>query len=322
MSAHPHAGHDHAGHAHGHHDHGHHHHGHHHAPASFGTAFRIAIALNVGIVLLQAGFGWYAGSVALLADAGHNLSDVLGLVVAYAASRLASRRPSSRFTYGFGQSSILAALFNAVVLLVAVGALSWEAFERLLDPRPVAGGVVMAVAASGMVLNGVSAWLLASGGRHDINLRGAFLHMVADAAVSAGVVLSGLAILVTGWLWLDPLASLAINAAIVWGTWSLLRDSTALSLGAVPAGIDYAAVRADLAGRPGVAALHDLHIWPLSTTETALTAHLVLPDGHPGDDFLLRAAEELKARFGIGHVPLQVETAEPTACHLAALHPA
>lgn len=324
MAGHHEHDHVHHGHAHGHggahrHAHGV---GHVHAPASFGTAFRIAIGLNIAIVILQATFGWIAGSVALVADAGHNLSDVLGLLGAYAAVALSGRRPNSRFTYGLGNSSILAALFNALLLLLAVGALSWEALERLRDPRPVAAGIVMAVAAAGMVLNGFSAWLLASGGGRDINLRGAYLHMIADAAVSAGVVASGLVILLTGWLWVDPVVSLAVNVVIVWGTWSLLRESVAMSLAGVPGGVDYAAVRAFLSARSGVAGLHDLHIWPLSTTETALTAHLVMPAGPPGDGFLMQTAADLKATFGIGHVTLQVEVGEDTVCELALAHPA
>lgn len=312
-------------HDHGHHvhDHGHAHGiGHAHAPANFGNAFRIAIGLNVAIVVLQAVLGWVAGSVALMADAGHNLSDVLGLLVAYAAVALSAKRPSSRFTYGLGKSSILAALFNALLLLLAVGALSWEALERLRDPQPVAGGIVMAAAAVGMLLNGFSAWLLASRGGRDINMRGAYLHMIADAAVSAGVVAAGLVVVLTGWLWVDPVVSLVVNAVIVWGTWSLLRQSVAMSLAGVPDGVDYEAVRAFLAGRSGVVALHDLHIWPLSTTDTALTAHLVMPAGPPGDGFLMATAAELKATFGIGHVTLQVEIGGDTVCELALAHPA
>lgn len=312
------------GHDHHHGDDHHHSHshglGHVHAPVDFGRRFQIAIGLNIAIVVLQAVYGWIAGSVALMADAGHNLSDVLGLLVAYAAALLSARKPTARYTYGFGQSSVLAALFNAVFLLVAVGALSWEAIERLRDPRPVAGATVMVVAAIGMVLNGLTAWLFASGGKGDVNLRGAFLHMAADAAISAAVVVAAGLILLTGWLWLDPVVSLAINAVIVWGTWSLLRESLTLSLGAVPRGIDYAAVRRYLVERPGVAGLHDLHIWPLSTTETALTAHLVMPDGG-SDAFLASAAAELGTTFGIGHVTLQVEGRD-AACALATLHPA
>lgn len=312
-----------------HHDHGHdHHHGHSHghghvhAPADFGRVFQVAIALNIAIVIGQAGFGWWAGSVALLADAGHNLSDVLGLAIAYAATILAARRPTTRFTYGLGGTSILAALFNAVLLLVAIGALSWEAIERLRAPTPVAGLTVMAVAAVGAVLNGFTAWLLASGGKRDINLHGAYLHMAADAAVSVGVVAAGALILLTGWLWLDPAASLLINAVIVWGTWRLLRESLAMSLGGVPETVSYADVRTFLAERPGVAGLHDLHIWPLSTAEIALTAHLSMPAGAPSDAFLAETASALKERFGIGHVTLQVETGSGASCELAALHPA
>ena len=311
--------HDHGVPHHGAHDHGAHGHaplGHHHAPADFGRAFAIGIALNVAIVVLQAGYGIAGNSVALLADAGHNLSDVLGLAVAWLAARLARRPPSARFTYGLKGSSILAALFNAVFLLVAIGALSWEAVRRLAAPEPVAGATVMVVAAVGLVLNAFTAWLFAGGRHGDINLRGAFLHMAADAAVSAGVVAAGLAILLTGWLWLDPVVSLAINAVIVWSTWSLLREGVTMSLAAVPRGVDLGAVRRCLAEPPGVAALHDLHVWPMSTTETALTAHLVMPGGHPGDAALLGLAETVRARFGIGHVTLQVETDPATACPL------
>lgn len=309
--------HDGPGHHHGHaHAHGHSHGpGHVHAPASFGRAFAIGITLNVAIVVLQGVFGWLSNSVALIADAGHNLSDVLGLVVAWVATLLARRPPNSRYTYGLGSSSILAALFNGVFLLVAIGALSWEAIRRLAHPEPVAEVTVMVVAAIGMVLNGFTAWLFAGGSR-DVNIRGAYLHMLADAAVSAGVVAAGFAILVTGWTWLDPLVSLAINAVIVYGTWGLLRDSTALSLDAVPDGIDPARVRARLLAEPGVVRLHDLHIWPISTTETALTAHLVMPGGHPDDAFLMSTAEALKRDFAIGHVTLQVETGETTVCAL------
>jgi cobalt-zinc-cadmium efflux system protein len=223
-------------------------------------------------------------------------------------------------TYGLGGSSIVAALFNAVLLLVAVGAIAWEAILRLFHPEPVASGTVMVVAAVGILINGATAWLFASGRKGDLNIRGAFLHMVADAAVSAGVVAAAAVILVTGWLWLDPLTSLVVVGLIVWGTWSLLRDSLAMSVSAVPAGIDPQAVRRYLESRPGVAAGHDLHIWPMSTTETALTAHLVLPGGHPGDEFLMQATTELRRRFGIGHTTLQIEVSAETACQLAPDH--
>jgi cobalt-zinc-cadmium efflux system protein len=296
-------------------DHDHHGHAHVHAPASFGMAFAVGIGLNLTFVAVEFTYGVIANSVALIADAGHNLSDVLGLVIAWIASVLTRRAPSSRYTYGLGGSSILAALFNAVLLLVAVGAIAWEAVLRLFHPQPVASGIVMIVAAVGIIVNGMTAALFASGRKGDLNIRGAFLHMIADAAVSAGVVVAGLVILYTGWLWLDPLTSLVIVAVIVWGTWSLLRDSLAMSVS-----IDPQAVRSYLASCAGVAAVHDLHIWPLSTTENALTAHLVFPAGHPGDEFLLTAATELRQRFGIGHTTLQIEISEQTACHLAPDH--
>jgi cobalt-zinc-cadmium efflux system protein len=294
--------------------------GHVHAPASFGTAFAIGIGLNLTFVAVEFICGVLANSVALIADAGHNLSDVLGLVIAWVASVLTRQPPSSRFTYGLGGSSIVAALFNAVLLLVAVGAIAWEAVLRLFHPEPVASGTVMIVAAVGIIVNGVTAWLFASGRKGDLNIRGAFLHMVADAGVSAGVVVAGMIMLYTGWLWLDPLTSLLIVGVIVWGTWSLLRESLAMSVNAVPSAIDPQAVRRYLESCAGVTAVHDLHIWPLSTTENALTAHLVFPGGHPGDEFLLMAATELRRRFGIGHTTLQIEISEETACHLAPDH--
>ena len=318
---HDHHGHDHASHGHAHHGHGHGHgHGHVHAPASFGRAFLLGIALNAAFVVAEVVFGLASHSVALLADAGHNLSDVLGLVVAGGAHALTRRAPSRRFTYGFGSSSILAALFNAVFLLVVIGGLSWEALTRFAHPEPVAAWTVMGVAAAGIVVNGACAWLFAAGSKGDLNMRGAFTHMLADALVSVGVVLAGLLILVTGWLWLDPAVSLAVNAVIVYGTWSLLGDSTRMAMGAVPPGIEPEAVRRYLAGRPGVAALHDLHIWPISTTDTALTVHLVMPGGHPGDRALMDCCSGLRERFGIGHATLQVEVDETTACALAPDH--
>jgi cobalt-zinc-cadmium efflux system protein len=288
-----------------------------HAPADFGAAFCIGIALNAVFVVCEVVFGILGNSVALLADAGHNLSDVLSLLVAWGASVLVKRAPTARFTYGLRGTSILAALFNAVFLLVVIGGLSWEAIQRFFQPEPVAGRIVIVVATIGIVLNGFCAWLFAAGRKGDLNLRGAFTHMAADAFVSAGVVVAGLIILLTGWLWLDPLVSLVINATIVWGTWGLLCDSWAMALNAVPNGIEPAAVQRFLAEKPGVARLHDLHIWPMSTTETALTAHLVMPAGHPGDEFLMQASAELKQHFSIGHVTLQVETDVATECALA-----
>jgi cobalt-zinc-cadmium efflux system protein len=304
-------------HEHGRHGHDHAHGGAHgHAPASFGRAFAIGVALNLGFVVVEAIYGILGNSVALLADAGHNLSDVLALAVAWLASELVKRAPTARFTYGLRGSSILAALFNAVFLLVTVGAISWEAIRRLGAPEPVAGRTVMIVAAVGIVVNGATAWLFA-GGKRDINLRGAFVHMASDAVVAAGVVAAGFAILLTGWLWIDPLVSLAINAVIVWATWGLLRDSLGMAMAAAPPGVDPAQVRAFLLGRTNVESLHDLHIWPMSTTEVALTCHLIMPQGHPGDAFLRQLAEDLATRFGIGHATLQIEIDPDAACALA-----
>ncbi|WP_395696787.1 cation diffusion facilitator family transporter [Methylocella sp.] len=300
------------GHAHGHS----HAPGHAHTPTDFGRRFLIGIVLNAGFVVVELGFGLLSDSVALIADAGHNLSDVLGLLVAWGGAALAARPPRGRFTYGFKGATILAALFNAVFLLVAVGALSLEAVRRFFEPAPVEAGVMVGVALAGILVNGATAALFFSG-RADLNMRGAFLHMAADAAISAGVVVAGLLILATGLLWLDPLTSLLINAVIVAGTWSLLRESAFMSLAAAPQGVDLAAVRAFLASRPGVAGLHDMHVWPMSTSETALTAHLLTPAGHPGDAFLMETARELDARFGVGHVTLQVETDSRTPCALA-----
>lgn len=313
---------EHGTHAHGHHEaHAHHAHGpmgHAHAPSNFGRAFAIGIALNVAFVLIEALYGVIGNSMSLLADAGHNLSDVLGLAVAFAAARLSQRAPTSRFSYGLRGSSILAALFNAVFLLVIVGGVAWEAVLRLFHPEPVAGVTVMAVAAIGIVINGVTAWLFASGRDRDINIRGAYLHMAADALVSAGVVLAGLVILGTGWLWVDPATSLIVNAVIVVGTYGLLRDSIGMALQGVPSGIDAKVVASTLAQMPGVTQVHDLHIWAMSTTETALTAHVVMPDGHPGDTALVAMSEDLQRLFGIGHATIQVETSREPICGLAA----
>jgi cobalt-zinc-cadmium efflux system protein len=229
---------------------------------------------------------------------------------------LARRSPSARFTYGLKGAPILAALFNAVVLLVAVGAIAWEAAQRLFTPAPVAEVTVMVVAGIGIVINTITALLFMSGRKGDINIRGAFLHMAADAAVSAGVVIAAIVIVFTGWLWLDPAVSIVIVIVIVWGTWGLLRESVALSLSAVPSGIDSNAVRSYLAGLPGVAGVHDLHIWAMSTTETAMTAHLVMPRGHPGDAALAGFAQGLTHRFGIVHPTLQIELGDAEACEL------
>ncbi len=304
--------HGHHGHAHGGHGHGHGHGHHHHAspPASWDRAFAIGIALNILYVVAEAGAGLWTGSVALLADAGHNLSDVLGLAVAWAGAALARTPPSKRFTYGLKGSTILAALANALLLLVALGAIVLEAVQRFGDPTPVPGLTVSAVAAVGIVINGITAWLFAGGRKGDVNIRGAYLHMLADAAVSAGVVLAGIGIWFTGLGWIDPVVSLIIAALIFWQTWGLLRETVEMSLAAVPRAIDYDRVEDALATLPGVAAVHDLHIWPMSTTEPVLTAHLLMPTGHPGDAFLREAQDMLHRRFHIGHATLQVETGE------------
>lgn len=306
-------GHHHHGHGHGN---DHRHRGRHGGPAS-GKAFAIAVSFNLAFVVAEVAAGIVSGSMALLADAGHNLGDVLSLLLAWGASVLAARPPSARFTYGLKSSSILAALANAALLWVALGAILIETIRRFSDPAPIAGLTMTAVAGAGIAVNGLSALLFARGRKHDLNLRAAFQHLLADAAVSGGVVIAGLLIMTTGLRWIDPLTSLVITAVIAAGSWSLLRDSVKLGLLGVPDGIDESAVRAFLAARPGVTAVHDLHIWPMSTTETALTAHLVIPDGYPGDGFLHDLAHALDHDFGIGHATIQVETALD-AC---ALHP-
>ena len=296
------------------HDHSHSHshdHAHSHAPKDFGKAFAIGIALNLGYVIFQVLFGIFAHSLALLADAGHNLGDVLGLLLAWGATHLAKTRPTIHRTYGLRRSSILAALANAAFLLIAVGGITWEAIRRLTNPGDVAGLTVIWVAAIGVVLNTATALLFMSGRKGDLNIRGAFLHMAADAAVSGGVVLAGVVILFTGWVVLDPIASLLINAVIVVGTWSLLRGSLKMALDVVPEDVDPIAVREYLARQPGVSAVHDLHIWPLSTTETALTAHIVKPDGIIDDELLCRMKVELLSQFHIGHVTVQCECGDP-----------
>ena len=318
----PHGDHHHNhGHNHGH-DHGHHHgHGHHHAPpAGPGAArgFALGIALNLGFTLLEAGAGIMAGSMALLADAGHNLSDVLGLVLAWAAVVLASRRPSARRTYGWHRGTILAALANAALLLVAVGAIMAEAMGRLLHPAPVATGPMLWVAAAGVVLNTATALLFARGREHDLNRRGAFLHMAADAAVSLAVVAGALVIRATGWLWVDPALGLLVALVILAGTWGLLREASGLAMDMVPRQVDPAAVHAFLAALPGVTEVHDLHIWALGTTQVALTAHLVRPGAGLEDGFLASTSVALQQRFGIGHATLQLEAGDPAfPCALA-----
>ncbi len=297
------------GHAHGHGGHGHSHGpgGHSHAPKDFGVAFLVGILLNSLFIGGEILYGLKANSLSLLADAGHNASDVLGLFVAWGATILAKRQPSGRYTYGLRSASIVAALANAVFLLVAVGGVAWEAIQRFENPEPSAGVTVMIVAGVGILVNGFTAFLFMSGSKGDLNVRGAFLHLAADAAVSAGVVVSGAIMLATGWLWLDPVVSLVIAAIIMLGTWGLLKDSMNLSLHAVPTGVDTQKVREFLQGKEGVDTVHDLHIWGLSTTETAMSAHIVMPGGHPGDAFLRHLAHELEEDFAINHATVQIE---------------
>ncbi|ANY20926.1 Cadmium, cobalt and zinc/H(+)-K(+) antiporter [Tsuneonella dongtanensis] len=294
------------------HDHGHGHghgHGHAHGPVDYGPAFAIGVVLNLAFVGVEAVAGVLSGSMALIADAGHNLSDVLSLALAWGASVLAKRPPAGRFTYGFKSSTILAALANAGLLLVAIGGIAFETLNRMGEPPAVEGRTMIIVAGIGILINAGTAMLFVRGRKHDINIRGAFLHMAADALVSLGVVVAGAFILWTGARWIDPATSLVIVAVIAWGTWGLLKDSLKLALNAVPGHIDEAAVRIHLASLPGVTAVHDLHIWPMSTTEAALTAHLVMPGGHPGDAFLRSLAHDLAHEHGIAHATVQIETA-------------
>lgn len=295
-----------SGHAHHHtHDHG--------EGADFGRAFAIGIALNLAFVIAETVFGFIAGSMALVADAGHNLSDVLGLVVAWGGATMARRQPNRRFTYGFKKASILAALANGVFLLVAVGAIVAEAIRRLMNPVTPEGWTVVAVASVGIVINGVTALLFARGREHDINIRGAYLHMAADAGVSAAVVISGLLIVFTGQLWVDPVMSLIVAAVIFWSSIDLLKESVWMSLAGVPSSIDLDEVEAALGRLDLVVAVHDLHVWPLSTTETALTVHLVAPDA-ASDDLLRRAQIMLHSRFRIEHSTIQIEREQPAQC--------
>lgn len=297
-------------------------HGHHHAhtPHEFGRAFAIGIALNLGFVVIESAYGFIANSMALVADALHNLGDVLSLVVAWLAMALAQRMPSQTHTYGLKRATILAALINAVLLLVAVGAIVVEALRRLAQPGDIATLTVMVVAAIGIVINGITARLFYAGRAKDINLRGAYLHMLYDALVSLGVMLAGAAIWFTGWRWIDPAVSLIVAGVILVGTWGLLKGSLGMSLDAVPRGITLAEVGRFIGQQPGVAAVHDLHIWPMSTTETALTCHCVMPGGHPGDAFLVELARALHERFGIEHATIQIEVDANIPCALEPDH--
>ncbi|BAZ18566.1 cation efflux system protein (plasmid) [Calothrix sp. NIES-4071] len=274
---------------------------------NYNRAFVVSVALNTSFVIIEAVYGIVANSLALLADAGHNLSDVLGLLLAWGASILVRRRPTARRTFGLRRSSILAALLNAAFLLVVSGGIGWEAIQRFRSPAPVEGVTVITVAAIGVAINTLSALMFLSGRKNDLNIRGAFLHLMADAAVSVGVVFAGIAILITGKLWFDPAVSLIVTVVIVAGTWGLLQDSLNLITDAVPENIEPLAVRLYLSELPGVSSVHDLHIWAMSTTETALTAHLIMPEGHPGDAFLARVNDELHDNFSIEHTTLQIE---------------
>nr|WP_101538689.1 cation diffusion facilitator family transporter [Acidithiobacillus marinus] len=310
-------------HHHGHdnqkHSHSGHHHGHHHAPKSFGRAFSIGIALNVLFVVAEAVFGVLGHSLALLADAGHNLSDVLGLIMAWGASALAIRPPTQRYTYGLRSSSILAALSNSLLLLVITGGIAWEAIERLVHPGPVNGRIVIFIAALGVLVNTITALLFMSGRKGDLNIKAAFLHMAGDALISIGVVFAGILMLFLHWYWLDSVTSLVISVLIILATWSLLKEAARLVLHGVPDNINIDAVRQYLLHLPEVAAVHDLHIWAMSTTETALTVHLVMPQGFPGDAFLTEVATALQQQFAIVHPTLQVETGDVE--HPCALEP-
>ena len=294
-------------------------HGHSHGGTNFNRAFAIGAALNLAFVITEAVFGLLANSLALLADAGHNLSDVLGLLLAWGAGYLSKRGPTQRRTYGYRRSTILAALMNALSLLIAIGAIAWEAVGRLMHPTPVVGVTVIVVAAIGVVVNTVTALLFLSGRRSDLNIRGAFLHMAADAAVSLGVVVAGIIIGVTGWAWIDPATSLLIAAVIAISTWGLLRHSFNLAMDAVPPSIDLPAVRDFLEHLPGVSKIHDLHIWGMSTTESALTVHLVKPEAVIDDNWLAGIVKELHDRFHIEHSTIQLENGR--SCQSCNLEP-
>lgn len=301
-----------------HHGHAHHGHGHHQhpAPKDFGAAFAVGVVLNLGFVAVEATYGFIANSMALLADAGHNLSDVLGLIIAWVAAILAKRPPSRRFSYGLRGASILAALANALILLFAVAFIVYNAVVRLLIPDLVDSQAVVIIAAIGIVINGATAMMFARGRKSDLNIRGAYLHMMLDALVSAGVVVAGLGIAFTGWLWIDPVASLIVAALIFLGMADMLRESVTMALAGVPSSIDPDAVEEHLSTLPGVERIHDLHIWPMSTTEFALTAHLVMPAGFPGDRFLADCAHAIEHRFGITHSTLQIEVGDDDDCRL------
>ncbi len=291
-------------------------HDHNHQTGNYNRAFAIGVVLNVIFVAIEAGYGVAAGSLALIADAGHNLTDVLSLLIAWGAALLATKPATEKRTYGFRKVTIMASLSSAILLLVALGAITWEAIGRFFDPKPVEGMTVIAVAAIGVVINTITALLFVSGQKHDLNIRGAFLHMAADAGVSFGVVVAGIIIMVTGWLMIDPLISLLIVAVILVGTWSLLRDSMNLAIDSVPKGIDMAGIKRHLTNLEHVSQIHDLHVWPLSTTEVALSVHLIIVDDSLNNDFLSKLQQQLHDRFSIEHSTIQVERQDDGPCML------
>lgn len=301
---------------------GHHHTDHHHGTRAYNRAFGYGIALNIGFVLIESFYGWKSHSLALLADAGHNLSDVLGLVLAWAGMWMGRLRPDDRHTYGWQRASIMAALINALILLMAMGSMAWEAFDRLFHPAPIQGQTVMLVAAVGVLVNGATAWLFMAGGRSDLNIRGAFLHMAGDALVSLGVVVAGAMYLWMGWMWLDPMLSLVIALLVVLGTWGLFSQSLHLAFDGVPQTVKLPEVRRHLATLPGVVEVHDLHVWAMSSSETALTVHLVMPSGHPGDVFIDEVVEYLHDHFDIEHATIQIEMGDSGRPCRQAMHTA
>jgi len=291
-------------------------HDHNHQINNYHRAFAIGVLLNVIFVAIEAGYGVAAGSLALIADAGHNLSDVLSLLLAWGAGLLATKAATEKRTYGFRKVTIIASLASAILLLVALGGITWEAIGRFFNPKPVDGMIVIAVAAIGVIINTITALFFISGQKHDLNIRGVFLHMAADAGVSLGVVVAGIIIMATGWLLIDPLSSLLIVAVILVGTWSLLRDSMNLAIDAVPEGIDMDGIKRYLTGLENVCQIHDLHVWPMSTTEVALSVHLIIVDDSLNDDFLSKLQRQLHDRFGIEHSTLQVEKQDGGPCML------
>ena len=309
-------GHDHDHHEHHHHDHNHGHAHHHHAPANFDRAFQVGIFLNISFVLIEFAYGYFANSMALIADAGHNLSDVLALALAWAAAVAGKRKPNESFTYSFKGGTILASLLNSLLLYAVLGVILWESFSRLMRPQDVASITMMVVAACGVFINGVTALFFMSGKDSDINIKGAYLHMVGDMLISLGVVVSGAVIYFLGWSWIDPVVGVVVSILIGWSTWGLLKESIFYTLNAVPQNIDLKSVKQFLLAQPGVVGMHDLHIWGMSTSENALTVHLIMPNGTPDDRFYMNLSTELRQKFKIHHATVQVERQANQGCHL------